>query len=329
MKHKYTLAAFIGALLSISLYFSFTENKAQLQVEALRTQHQYFLDNSPFKGSQKLSRDERKAQGLPPNSFNERLWDLTLDPSLGRPANERLMATQKELREAYSSREGSQRLINTWEERGPADLGGRTRAILFDPNDINNANARDDYTRVFAGGVSGGLWVNDDITDANSSWSLVPGLAANISVTSIIADPNDPTVMYIGSGESYTSGQTFGQGVWKSTDSGATWTQIFGDNTPTSSFGSQIFDGIFYINDIIARDVGTSTELYIAVSGAYYQYSSTPSQFLSITGKRVYETNVDIQQGFRKQFDLSLNSGLYLLKLKGLNFKTIKRIIIK
>ena len=71
MKHKYTLAAFIVALLSISLYFSFTENKAQLQVEALRTQHQYFLDNSPFKESQKLSRDERKAQGLPPNSFNE------------------------------------------------------------------------------------------------------------------------------------------------------------------------------------------------------------------------------------------------------------------
>tara|TARA_B100000768_G_C11039928_1_gene273808 strand:- start:69 stop:350 length:282 start_codon:yes stop_codon:yes gene_type:complete len=93
MKYKYTLAAFIGALLSISLYFSFTENKAILQVEALRTQHKYFLDNSPFKESQKLSRDERKAQGLPlpPNSFNERMWDLTLDPSLGRPANERLM----------------------------------------------------------------------------------------------------------------------------------------------------------------------------------------------------------------------------------------------
>ena len=55
---------------------------------------------------------------------------------------------------------------------------------------------------------------------------------------------------------------------------------------------------------------------------------STQVAVYSITGKRVYETNVDIQQGFRKQFDLSLNSGLYLLKLKGLNFKTIKRIII-
>ena len=293
MKKKYTLVAFLGALLSISLYFSLAEDKATLQVEALRTQHQYFLDNSPFKESQKLSRDERKAQGLPPNSFNERLWDLTLDPALGRPANERLMETQKQLREAYSSNGASQRFINNWEERGPENLGGRTRAILFDPNDINNADAADDYTRVFAGGVSGGLWVNDDITDANSSWSLVPGLAANISVTSIISDPNDLTIMYIGSGESYTNGRTFGQGVWKSTDSGANWAQIVGNDTPTYFQGnSQFLNGIFYINDIIARSNAGNTELYIAVGSAYYRDSS-PSQFHSLYNSGVYKSTDD------------------------------------
>ena len=292
MKKKYTLVAFLGALLSISLYFSLAEDKATLQVEALRTQHQYFLDNSPFKESQKLSRDERKAQGLPPNSFNERLWDLTLDPALGRPANERLMETQKQLREAYSSNGASQRFINNWEERGPENLGGRTRAILFDPNDINNADAADDYTRVFAGGVSGGLWVNDDITDANSSWSLVPGLAANISVTSIISDPNDLTIMYIGSGESYTSGRTFGQGVWKSTDSGANWAQIVGNDTPASSSNDTFLDGVFYINDIIARSNAGNTELYIAVGSAYYRDSS-PSQFHSLYNSGVYKSTDD------------------------------------
>ncbi|MDC1324452.1 T9SS type A sorting domain-containing protein [Flavobacteriaceae bacterium] len=292
MKKKYTLVAFLGALLSISLYFSLAEDKATLQVEVLRTQHQYFLDNSPFKESQKLSRDERKAQGLPPNSFNERLWDLTLDPALGRPANERLMETQKQLREAYSSNGASQRFINNWEERGPENLGGRTRAILFDPNDINNADAADDYTRVFAGGVSGGLWVNDDITDANSSWSLVPGLAANISVTSIISDPNDLTIMYIGSGESYTSGRTFGQGVWKSTDSGANWAQIVGNDTPALSSNDVHLDGVFYINDIIARSNAGNTELYIAVGSAYYRDSS-PAQFHSLYNSGVYKSTDD------------------------------------
>ena len=293
MKKKYTLVAFLGALLSIGLYFSLAEDKATLQVEALRAQHHYFLDNSPYKESQKLSRDDRKAQGLPPNSFNERLWDLTLDPALGRPANERLMETQKQLREAYSSNGTSQRFINNWEERGPENLGGRTRAILFDPNDINNADAADDYTRVFAGGVSGGLWVNDDITDANSSWSLVPGLAANISVTSIISDPNDLTIMYIGSGESYTSGRTIGQGVWKSTDSGANWAHIFGEADGTYSFSNQGIDGVFYINDIIARSNAGNTELFIAVANANYRDSSSPSQWHSLLDNGVYKSTND------------------------------------
>ena len=288
MKKHYFFAAFLASLLSIPIYLNFAEDKKILQVEVLRDQHQLFLENSPFKETQKLSREDRKLQGLPPNSYNERLWDLTLDPVLGRPANERLLKTQKTLREADALNGGSQRLINFWEERGPANLGGRTRAILFDPNDVGNTNSSDDYTRVFAGGVSGGLWVNEDITDANSPWTLVSGLAANISVTTIIADPNDPAIMYIGSGESYTSGNTFGQGVWKSTDAGVTWSHIFGEASGTYSSSNQIINGIFYINDIIARNNAGSTELYIAVAGAFHSYSG---QFHSLNDQGVYKSS--------------------------------------
>ena len=66
---------------------------------------------------------------------------------------------------------------------------------MFDPNDVGNANPSDDYTRVFAGGVSGGLWVNDDITNGNTSWTLVAGAPANISVTKIIYDPNNTNII--------------------------------------------------------------------------------------------------------------------------------------
>jgi hypothetical protein len=46
------------------------------------------------------------------------------------------------------------KIINEpWIERGPYSIGGRTRAIMYDPNDATGK-------RVFAGGVSGGLWVN-------------------------------------------------------------------------------------------------------------------------------------------------------------------------
>lgn len=125
-----------------------------------------------------------------------------------------------------------------------------------------------DYNRVFAGGVSGGLWVNNDITSASSSWTLVPGTGANISVNVIISDPNNSNTFYIGA--------VLGRGIWKSTDSGVNWTNIFGGYTGTSN-GNQQIDGIFYINDLVARDVGSTTELYAAVAGEYMAFLIRPT----------------------------------------------------
>lgn len=43
-----------------------------------------------------------------------------------------------------------------WEERGPLNVGGRTRTVVMDPNDPTGR-------RIWAGSVSGGLWVAEDI----------------------------------------------------------------------------------------------------------------------------------------------------------------------
>ena len=191
------------------------------------------------------------------------MWELTMDPNTGRPMPERVDKLQQELRNnSFNNRGGGGDSYSAWVERGPNNIGGRTRGIMFDPNDT-------DYNRVFAGGVSGGLWVNEDITDASSSWTLVPGIGANISVTVIISDPNDSNIFYIGSGESYTSGDAIGRGIWKSTDGGITWSNIFGGFD--SADGGQFVNGIFYINDLVARDVNGSTELYTSVAGAFTQ----------------------------------------------------------
>jgi photosystem II stability/assembly factor-like uncharacterized protein len=292
MKKKYlSLMALIVVVLAI-FYVSNKKETVKKDVEDLRAQHQYFLDHSPYKQFKELSRKERKALGLPPNAYNEQMWELTLDPQVGRPMYENTFALQQQLREEsrFENEENQTRgvggdISNPWIDRGPNNIGGRTRGIMFDPNDTT------DYNRVFAGGVSGGLWVNDDITDPNSSWSLVPGLAANIAVTVIIHDPNNPNIFYIGAGESYTSGRAIGNGIWKSTDGGVTWANIFGGYTGISNSNQQI-DGIFYINDIVARDVGATTELYIAVAGAYYGESGgSPNQWHSLSEQGVYKSS--------------------------------------
>lgn len=279
MKKK-LLIPFMLLFVAGVVYF---KNFHKSDVEKLREKHQSFLDNSPFKETQHLSRKERKALGLPPNAYNEQKWELSMDPNTGRPMPERVDKLQQELRAQRLNRGGGGDNFSPWIDRGPNNIGGRTRGIMFDPNDT-------DFNRVFAGGVSGGLWVNEDIVDPNSEWSLVQGIGANISVNVIVHDPNDTNTFYIASGESYTSGDAVGRGVWKSTDGGVTWTNIFGGPDGTITNSGQVVNGIFYINDIIARDVNGSTELYIAVAGASYGSASVPNNFHGANDQGVYKS---------------------------------------
>lgn len=285
------LAASVLAIIVITT-FKLTnnkENEAQT-VEALKAKHAEFLKNSPFAKTRGLSKSERKDLGLPPNAYYEQMWELTMDPNTGRPMPERVLELQAQLREDRLAGRGVSGTTSTpWIDRGPNNQGGRTRGIMFDPNDVGNANPADDYTRVFAGGVSGGLWVNDNITDANSAWSLVTSLQSNISVTSIISDPNNSNVFYIGSGESFTSGDAVGRGVWKSADGGVTWQNIFGGYTGFNSANGFV-NGIFYVNDIVARNNVGTTELYAAVASAFYGDASSPNNFNGVNETGVYKS---------------------------------------
>lgn len=278
MKKKLLLFTSVITVLVVGIVLFFTHKN---EYQSLKEKHAYFLKNSPFEKTKNLSRKERKSLGLPPNAYNEMMWELTFDPNTGRPMPERVSEIQNSLKEKrkFAAKTPGQP-TNEWQDRGPNNIGGRTRGIMFDPNDATNR-------RVFAGGVSGGLWVNQDITNPSSSWTLVPNIGANISVTAIIADPNNSNTFYIGSGESYVSGNAVGRGVWKSTDGGVTWSNIFGGQDGESN-GGQLVDGIFYVNDIVARDMGTTTELYASIAGAFYADSG--SQFLGLREQGIYRS---------------------------------------
>jgi hypothetical protein len=219
---KKGLPIVLGAalLVSVGLVINHKLQNSNNNIIELRKQHEEFLRNSPFRETLKRTKKERKARGLAPNKYFEREWELTINPSTGKPEPEKIFELQEALKQRALFAKVPGEKTNNWVERGPNNVGGRTRAIMFDPNDVT-------HKRVFAGGVSGGLWVNNDITDADSSWAEV-NIPQNLAISCITSDPNDSMTFYVGTGESYVGGDVNGNGVWKSVNGGVDWVRVFG-----------------------------------------------------------------------------------------------------
>ena len=193
---------------------------------------------------------------------------MSLDPALGYVPSDRLHEAFLRTREMQN--EFGDRQIE-W-QNVPSNMGGRTRAIMFDPNDSNQ-------TKVWAGGVSGGLWYNNDITDFNTSWNSIDDFWDNLSVSRIIYDPLDSEIFYVATGEANTALVTYresssrGIGIWKSTEAGApdSWEVI-----PSTS-------GFQYVTDISVKISNNQSEIYAAVVSGTYQgqnHESSPSEGL-------------------------------------------------
>jgi hypothetical protein len=237
MKKKILILA--GLLLGVYFVSTLKFNDKQQDVlsnNEIVELHKKNLENSPFKDNLKLSKKERKAIGLPPNKYFESEWELTMNPITGKPTTKNIKIIREQLEaqrknELLAGRVPGDASNNNWVERGPNNVGGRTRGLMFDPNDTTNET-------VFAGGVSGGLWKNTNISNVNSSWTRV-GIPENLSVSVITVDPNNSNVFYVGTGESYVAGDVNGDGVWKSEDGGATWSHLFGGITGDTTFQSE------------------------------------------------------------------------------------------
>jgi len=191
----------------------------------LRKKLAYYQSHSPFSKNANSTKEEVGKNGVPPNKYYESEWELTMNPVLGRPTPENIEVIRKTILEERqrilaTGRVPGDAVDNSWVERGPTNVGGRTRAIMFDPNDPTRET-------VFAGGVTGGLWKNTAISNAASTWTRV-NISDNLNVSCLAYDPNNTNIFYVGTGESWTTGDAGGDGVWKSINGGTTWTKVFG-----------------------------------------------------------------------------------------------------
>lgn len=140
----------------------------------------------------------------------------------------------------------------TWNERGPSNVGGRTRSILIDKNDPTG-------NTIWAGSVGGGLWKGSNITTAGYSWSAVDNLFPNLAVSSIAQNPTNLNTLYFGTGEGFFNADAIqGGGIWKSTDDGVTWVHLPSTAvaSPSSTFS--------HIQKIVVKQVAGVEYLFVA-----------------------------------------------------------------
>lgn len=144
--------------------------------------------------------------------------EITKDLDLGEVPKERLLAASRVTNQLLNSAKRSTGDEMDWEERGPNNVGGRTRAILIDAADPTN-------NTVIAGGVSGGIWRTTNFMSTNPKWIKIDDFFENLAVSSIVQDPTNPKIIYFGTGEGWTA-DFRGLGIWKSVDGGRKFNRL-------------------------------------------------------------------------------------------------------
>jgi photosystem II stability/assembly factor-like uncharacterized protein len=101
-----------------------------------------------------------------------------------------------------------------WRHIGPY-RGGRTKAATGVPRQPN---------LFYIGAVNGGVWKS---TDYGTTWTPIFDGQPTGSVGAIAVAPSNPAIVYIGSGEGLQRPDlSTGDGVYKSTDAGRSWTHL-------------------------------------------------------------------------------------------------------
>ncbi|HEV7347135.1 WD40/YVTN/BNR-like repeat-containing protein [Telluribacter sp.] len=159
-----------------------------------------------------------------------------------------------------------------WRNIGPF-RGGRSVAV---------SGVGGDPLTYYMGTTGGGLWKT---SDAGVSWqNISDGYFKTGSVGAVSVAESDPNVLYVGMGEHAPRGvmTSYGDGVYKSTDAGKTWTKLG-------------LDGTRHIARISIHPQNPDV-LYVAAQGALHGASEERGIYKSVDGGKTWKKTLYVDE---------------------------------
>ena len=146
-----------------------------------------------------------------------------------------------------------------WRSVGPALMAGRIADIVKDPGDQSTW-----YVAV----GSGGVWKTEN---AGTTWSPIFDDEDAYSIGCITIDPNDPTTIWVGTGENVSGRHVgYGAGIYRSRDGGASW----------ENMGLEDSEHI----GMIRIDPRDSNVIYVAAQGPLWSGGGQRGLYKSVDG---------------------------------------------
>jgi len=168
------------------------------------------------------------------------------------------------LRDAQSLHKNSVHRDLEWELLGPTNIGGRI-------TDLASHSAEPEI--IYVAAASGGIYKS---TNTGDSWTQIFNDAPVISIGDIALDPNNPQIIYAGTGEANASSYSFvGDGIWKSEDGGANW------------FHSGLEESAYIARIIV--DYDNSNRVFAAACGTLFSSNSERGVYRSVNGGAIWE----------------------------------------
>ncbi|WP_372755093.1 PKD domain-containing protein [Labilibaculum sp.] len=262
------------------------EEKANLNVKNIVITEETYEDiTNPTLNRRKLSKIADQNAGKPKRAddpISRIQYEISI---LKNPLTGSVPANIRKLEKAYvlSSASGLQSGLKagglSFTNSGPVNVGGRTRALAID---MQNENI------ILAGGTTGGMWKS---TDNGENWVRTTDLEDHPSVTAIAQDPTNPITWYYTTGELIGSASEDGalyrgNGLFKSTNNGDSWTSL----SSTASNTSEVYDPFDYCWNICIDP--NNGDVYVATADGIKRSTDGGNSWADVIASDAYYEDI-------------------------------------